>query len=101
MISNDTSSRFAELAGQKTYRRADLSSFDGHRIAVVIEGRSHKTVLRGRATFVRDETVGNTLRIRLDDEEPGHPVLMINEDEWNGRIIPDFHHGCSFCLIVN
>ena len=101
MIRNDTPSLFTGMAGQNTKQRVDLSAFDGHRIAVVIESKNHKTVLRGTAVFVRDETVGNSLRIRLDDEEPGHPVLMISEDQWDGRIIPDFHHGCSFCLIVN
>ena len=101
MIRNDPSSLFEEMAGQNTKQRVDLSAFDGHRIAVVIEQTNHKTVLRGTAVFVRDESVGNTLRIRLDDEEPGHPVLMISEDQWDGRIIPDFHHGCSFCLFVH
>jgi hypothetical protein len=101
MIRNDTSSLFTGMAGQNTKQRVDLSAFDGHRIAVVIESKNHKTVLRGTAAFVRDEAVGNSLRIQLDDEEPGQPVLMISEDQWDGRIIPDFHHGCSFCLIVN
>jgi hypothetical protein len=101
MIRNGTSSFFEAMAGQNSKQGVDLSAFDGHRIAVVIEGTNQKTVLRGTAAFVRDEAVGNALRIRLDDEEPGHPVLMIAEDQWNGRIIPDFHHGCSFCLIVN
>jgi hypothetical protein len=101
MIRNDASSFFEEMAGQNMKQRVDLSAFDGHRIAVVIEQTNSKTVLRGTASFVRDDTVGNALRIRLDDEEPGHPILMISEDQWDGRIIPDFHHGCSFCLIVN
>lgn len=101
MIRNGASSFFQELAGQNSKQSVDLSAFDGHRVAVVIDGAARKTVLRGTAAFVRDETMGNALRIQLDDEEPGHPVLMISEDQWDGRIIPDFHHGCSFCLIVN
>ena len=101
MISNQPSDIFPQLSGQNTTKRVDLSAFDGHRIAVVFDRKDQRVVMRGKACFVRDETIGNMLRISLDDEEPGRPVLMISEQDWNGRIIPDFHYGCDYCLIVS
>lgn len=80
-------------------KRVDLSEFDGQRLAVILNNAGQRTVLRGTATYVRDEAVGSALNIELDNEEPGHPVLVISESEWNGRIIPDFHFGCRFSLV--
>jgi len=79
----------------------DLSEFDGLRMAVILGADTGRIVLRGTACFVRDDAVGNTLQIHLDDQEPGQPVIVIAEREWKGRIIPDFHYGCHFSLIVN
>jgi hypothetical protein len=70
-------------------------------MAVIVSRPSGRVVLRGTAEFVRDDAIGNTLNIRLDEPEPGHPVFVIAERSWRGRIVPDFHHGCKFCLIVD
>ncbi len=78
-----------------------LSAFDGQRMAVELRRGPRRVVLRGTAVFVRDDAIGNTLNIRLDEGEPGHPVLVVSEREWDGRIVPDFHHGCAFCLVVD
>ncbi|MCU0959167.1 MAG: hypothetical protein MUF48_03605 [Pirellulaceae bacterium] len=78
-----------------------LSEFDGQRMAVIVSRPSGRVVLRGTAEFVRDDAIGNTLNIRIDEPEPGHPVLVIAERSWRGRIVPDFHHGCKFCLTVD
>ena len=80
---------------------AGLSEFDGQKMAVVMTRGTRRVVMCGTAAFVRDDAVGNTLNIRLEDCEPGHPVLVISENEWDGRIVPDFHYGCDFCLIVD
>ena len=69
-------------------------------MAVVMRRGPERVVLRGTATYVRDDAIGNTLNIRLDQQEPGHPVLVISEREWDGRIIPDLHHGCDYCVLV-
>lgn len=81
-----------------TQRR--LSEFDGQKMAVEMVRGARRIVLCGKAVFVRDDLLGDTLRIRLDDGEPGNPVLVFAENEWTGRIVPDFHHGCDFCLVV-
>lgn len=85
--------------GSRPSRR--LAEFNGQRMAVVMRRPSGRVVLRGTAEFVRDDTVGNALSIRLDEPEPGHPVVVIAERSWRGRIVPDFHHGCKFCLVLD
>jgi len=81
--------------------RIPLSAFDGQRMAVELGRGRERVVVRGTAKFVRDDVVGNTLRIQLDDGGPGNPVVVVSEHEWMGRIVPDFHHGCDFCLTAN
>jgi hypothetical protein len=80
--------------------RTGMSQFDGQRIAVILRRRDTKTVVCGKAFFVKDDYVGNSLQIRLDDGESGRPVLILSEREWNGRIIPDLHYGCKYSLVV-
>ncbi len=87
-------------ADQPQAKPVRLSEFDGQRMAVLMRRGHERVVLRGTATFVRDDSVGSTLMIRLDKDEPGHPVFVISEKEWDGRIVPDFHHGCDFCVVV-
>lgn len=100
-----TSNKRHELRGvaprSQATRQVQLSAFDGQRMAVELRRGPGRVVLRGTAVFVRDDAIGNTLNIRLDDGEPGHPVLVVSENEWDGRIVPDFHHGCEFCLMVD
>jgi len=81
-------------------RRVRLSEFDGLSMAVILRSGEKRVVLRGTAVYVRDATVGNSLRIRVAGSEPGEPVLVVSEDDWNGRVIPDFHYGCDFCLVI-
>ena len=81
-----------------TQRR--LSEFDGQKMAVEMVRGTRRIVLCGKADYVRDDLLGDTLHIRLDNAEPGNPVLIFSESEWSGRIVPDFHHGCDFCLVV-
>lgn len=81
--------------------RLDLADFDGQRMSVVLDLESGRIVIRGTARFVRDDAIGNTLNIQPDDDEPGHPVIVISENDWGGRIIPDFHYGCQFSLIIS
>jgi hypothetical protein len=81
-------------------KQRGLSEFDGQKMAVEMVRGARRIVLCGKAVYVRDDLLGGTLRIRLDDAEPGNPVLIFSESEWSGRIVPDFHHGCDFCLVV-
>jgi hypothetical protein len=100
MIRNEHHDVGPPLRGERAAKRGGLSEFDGQKMAVIVTRGTRRVVLCGTAVFVRDDTVGNTLNIRLEDCEPGHPVLVISESEWDGRIVPDFHFGCDFCLIV-
>ncbi|MHB0959649.1 MAG: hypothetical protein ACYC6N_28390 [Pirellulaceae bacterium] len=101
MIRNERHDVVPPVPAQQTAKRGGLSEFDGQKLAVVMTCGKDRLVVRGTAAFVRDDTVGNTLKIRLEDCEPGDPVLIIVEDQWKGRIVPDFHFGCDFCLIMN
>ena len=100
MIRNRRPDIVLPAADPRASKQASLADFDGHRMAVVMRRGGDRVVLHGTATFVRDDSIGNTLNIRLDKNEPGHPVLVISEKEWDGRIIPDLHHGCDFCVLV-
>ena len=100
MISNEQQDVVAGATNKRLAKRAGLSEFDGQRLAVVLRRGRSQIVVRGTATFVRDTTVGNSLRIYLENDEPGAPVFLLSEAEWNGRIVPDFHHGCDFCLVL-
>ncbi len=101
MISNEQQDVVANTGGKRRSKRVGLAEFDGQRLAVILRKERQETVLRGTAVFVRDDRVGNSLQIVLGDDVTGKPVLILSEDEWNGRIIPDFHHGCDFCLVIS
>ncbi len=100
MIANDQHESGPSSSGQVTTQQVDLSVFDGQRIAVLLDYSTRRIVLRGTAHFMRDDTQGNVLNIVPHSDEPGHPVLIISEADWNGRIIPDFHYGCRYCFII-
>ncbi len=100
MISNEQHDVVAGANGEQLRKRVSLAEFDGQRMAVVLHRGRKQIVMRGTASFVHDTTVGNSLRICLENDEPGEPILMLSEGEWNGRIVPDFHHGCDFCLVI-
>lgn len=82
-----------------TKSEQSLAGFDGHRIAVVMNQGGQQVVLKGRALYTRDTKLGNVLRISVESSDAGDPVIVVSEDQWNGRIIPDLEHGCTFCLI--
>lgn len=77
-----------------------LAAFDGYRVAVILPVGNERVVVCGRAVYVRDDGIGNVLNICLDTPQPGSPVVVISEGQWDGRIIPDFHYGCDFCLVA-
>ncbi len=101
MISSDQGDFAVPLPLDPGRKLADLSGYDGQRIAVILDQDRQRIVLQGTATFTQDEALGSVLNILLDNDEPGCPVLVISEAEWGGRIIPDFHHGCQFSLILD
>ncbi len=100
MISNKQGQVHPPASRSAMGKRTDLSEYDGQRLAVVMQRDGGRIVLRGKASFVGDELLGNVLNIHLDNAEPGSPVVVIAEDQWDGRIIPDFHFGCKYCLML-
>ncbi len=100
MISNEQHDVVASTSGKGSSKRVGLAELDGQRLAIILRKGQEETVLRGKAVFIHDDSVGNSLQIVLGNDVTGKPVLILSEDEWNGRIIPDFHHGCDFCLVI-
>ena len=100
MISNKHHRIVESVDAHTLSHRVALADFHGESMAVMLRAGQRQVVLRGTATYVRDATLGNSLRIELDDDQAGHTVLVLAEDQWNGRIIPDLHHGCSFCVVI-
>jgi hypothetical protein len=102
MISNDDRSGLHRTADRLPAQETGFAAFDRHSVAVILtrSGGKPKLVLRGQAVYVRDDHLGNALRIELVDDPVGQPVLLLAESTWQGRIIPDFHYGCDFCLVV-
>ncbi len=100
MIRNEQPDMFPARSPRASRPAASLAEFNGERMAVIMSRPSGRLVLRGTAEYIYDDTIGHALNIRLDEPEPGHPVVVIAERSWSGRIVPDFHHGCKFCVIV-
>lgn len=101
MTINEQHDVVGSARGRRLSKRTGLSEFDGQSVAVILRKKGRREiVMRGTAAFVRDDAVGNSLQIALNDDQPGQPLVILSEEEWNGRIIPDFHHGCDFCLVI-
>ena len=85
--------------GKEDDRRPDLSKFDGRRIAVVLNRAGCRTVLRGMGNCLQDDILGDSLRIAVENEL-GNLEFFIAAKDWDGQIIPDFEHGCEFCIVI-
>ena len=85
--------------GKENDKRANLSKLDGRRIAVLLDQADRRTVLRGVGCCVRDDVLGNCLRVTIEDEL-GIPEFFIAAKDWDGQIIPDFEYGCEFCVVL-
>lgn len=86
-----------------TRRRSSVpfASYDNARFVVFLGDVADGRPLRGTARFQRDDTLGNILRISLDEAGPGSPAIIVTEKEWDGVITPDFRHGVDYCLILS
>ncbi len=79
----------------KRVSRQAFAQFDGTRISVVLESG----VYQGLGVYVIDDLLGESLKIRIsDDAGSGIPEIIISEDLWDGRILPDFCYGADFCF---
>ena len=80
-------------------RTSDLSALDGRSVAVILRQAGREFVIRGTAMFQRDDALGNILRITVPDDQHAETALIISEQDWQGRIIPDVTYGCDLCII--
>ena len=74
----------------------DLAQFDQQLIAVLLKQVDDEFVFRGSARFQKDDELGRILRVSNND--PNEPEIIILEDSWGGRIIRDFQYGCRFLI---
>ena len=79
--------------------RVGFSNLDGRSVAVILRQGGKQFVFRGAGAFERDDALGNVLIITATNPQSVDPKLIISEQEWKGRIIPDLEHGCEFCII--
>lgn len=77
----------------------DLSQFNQARVAVVLEGVSRPVLCRGEAHYERDASLGNILRIWMDDGATSGACLIVAERGWDGRVVPDSEFGCDYRFI--
>ena len=69
--------------------------FDGKRIRIVLESG----VYQGLGVYLIDDLLGESLKIRIsDDAGSGIPEIIISQDLWDGRILPDIRYGADFCF---
>ncbi len=77
-----------------------FSQYHGKRIAIVLMYRNRPTMFWGAAQYQDDEVLGPVLRIRLQGgNTPSETDVIIAENEWDGRVVPDSRYGCDFCFI--
>lgn len=75
-----------------------LQQLDQRRVAVEIAIGDELRVLRGGAIFCNDPTLGDCLRITIDDPAAGQMEILLRQSEWGGLIARDDRHDCDFRL---
>jgi hypothetical protein len=76
----------------------ELSQLNGRRIALLLCTTGRFQVFTGTGRFACDVSIGDALRIELDDadNEEGNPAFVIRSDQWSGSVAPDTEHGCDY-----
>ena len=83
---------------ERDHHRIDLHSLDLRRVAVVLEIEGNKVVCCGKAYYESDRSLGDVLRIAIDDE-PGQEFIL-SESDWDGVIQVDDRYGCDYCVFL-
>ena len=78
-----------------------LKECDQKIVAVVVAIQGVPRVLRGTAAYFVDSTLGNCLRINIDDSESAGAELLLRESEWRGKITPDTTYGCDAVVYLD
>ena len=92
--------RPAPADSQHSAHGSGLSRFDGYRIAVMLLHGSRHRVITGTARFKQEKSLGNVLRIRVEDDEFGDPEVVISEDDWTGQFAVDRLFGCDYFILL-
>jgi hypothetical protein len=80
-------------------RKVTLASYDGKRVAVVLSIQGENRVVCGSASWSRDATLGEALRIRVDQpDDLGMPEILLAQETWEGAVQPDTEYGCDVCV---
>ncbi len=82
-------------------RSMTLKECDSKVVAVVVAIGGVQRVLRGSASYFNDSTLGNCLRIKLDDADSAGVELLLRESEWSGQIKPDNAYGCDVVVYLD
>ena len=79
-----------------------LSALDGNRVAIVITLPGGLRVFRGVAAYEHDASMGNVLRVKVDEltAPDGNPEFVFHEESWKGVILADAEYGCEYLLRV-
>lgn len=80
-----------------------LSALDGNRVAIAVTLPGGVKVFRGLAAYEHDASIGNVLRVKLDElaDADGNPELVFHEESWKGVILADAEYGCEYLLSVD
>jgi hypothetical protein len=87
-----------DSARAKKDRPVSLKKYHKRRFAVLLGPVASHGPLRGTAHFEHDQELGNLLRITLDGDSLGSPVIVVREEGFSGIILPDERQGCDHCL---
>jgi hypothetical protein len=82
-------------------RSMKLKECDQKSVAVVVAIQGVQQILRGKASYFSDPTLGNCLRIAIVDPESVGVELLLRESEWSGTIAPDTEHGCDAVVYLD
>ena len=76
-----------------------MYDYDGKRVAVVLAIQGENRVVRGRAEWLWDATLGRVLRIFIDGpENSGMPEILLAPDALEGAVELDSEYGCDICI---
>lgn len=75
-----------------------LQRYDGFRFAILASPLLGPEPFVGRASFQRDDLLGNILRISLEGNFAGAPEIIVAEKDWQGLITSGQAYGCDYCL---
>jgi hypothetical protein len=78
-----------------------LSDCDGKKVAVVLKIQGHKHVVRGVGHWLKDDVLGNALRVPIDGDEASAAEFVFAEKTWQGEVTRDGLFGCDLCISLN